>query len=246
MTSRNVRAYQSRGLVPPPEVTGRTGYYSAEHVERLELIKRMQAEGLNLNAVAWVLGAGERETDALRAIREAALAPFATGPAPVIDAATLVARLGGDVTQEAVAQAVDLGVIEVLESGEVRVLMPALVRRAEQLIALGVPLPALLDVVVQMNAHTEELATVFVRLVREHLFERAVVPGEPIDPDAVRLISGELRAVTADVIVAALERAIADQIDLLVGSVVNPDLDAPSSVDRATRARSPGSRRRRR
>ncbi len=26
-TVRNVRAHQSRGLLPPPEVRGRTGYY---------------------------------------------------------------------------------------------------------------------------------------------------------------------------------------------------------------------------
>ena len=172
MTSRNVRAYQSRGLVPPPDVAGRTGYYNDAHVERLELIKRMQAEGLNLNAIAWVLGAAERDTDDLRAVREAALAPFADD-APVIPAATLAARLGGVIEPEMVARAVELGVIELLDRGDVRILMPALVRRAEELIGLGVPLPALLDVVVEMNEHTGELATVFLALVREHLFARS-------------------------------------------------------------------------
>ena len=38
MTVRNIRAHQSRGLVPPPEVRGRTGYYGDEHVSRIELI----------------------------------------------------------------------------------------------------------------------------------------------------------------------------------------------------------------
>ncbi|MFN8162573.1 MAG: MerR family transcriptional regulator [Solirubrobacterales bacterium] len=32
MTIRNIRAHQTRGLLPPPEVHGRTGYYNEEHV----------------------------------------------------------------------------------------------------------------------------------------------------------------------------------------------------------------------
>src|ERR1044072_4029183 len=51
MTVRNVRAHQSRGLLPPPEVRGRTGYYGAEHVARLELIRTLQAHGFNLEAI---------------------------------------------------------------------------------------------------------------------------------------------------------------------------------------------------
>jgi DNA-binding transcriptional MerR regulator len=48
MTVRNIRAHQSRGLLPPPEVRGRTGYYGAEHVARIELIRELQADGFNL------------------------------------------------------------------------------------------------------------------------------------------------------------------------------------------------------
>ena len=51
MTVRNIRAYQSRGLLPPPELRGRTGYYGAEHVARIELIRELQSEGFNLEAI---------------------------------------------------------------------------------------------------------------------------------------------------------------------------------------------------
>ena len=44
MTVRNIRAHQSRGLLPPPEVRGRTGYYGSEHLARIELIRELQAE----------------------------------------------------------------------------------------------------------------------------------------------------------------------------------------------------------
>ena len=55
MTIRNIRAHQTRGLLPPPEVQGRTGYYNEEHVARIELTREMQAEGLNLEAIRRVL-----------------------------------------------------------------------------------------------------------------------------------------------------------------------------------------------
>jgi MerR HTH family regulatory protein len=41
MTVRNIRAHQTRGLLPPPVVRGRTGYYDEEHVARIELTREM-------------------------------------------------------------------------------------------------------------------------------------------------------------------------------------------------------------
>src|SRR5260221_636058 len=55
MTVRNIRAHQSRGLLPPPEIAGRTGFYGADHIARLELIAEMQADGFNLTAIKRLL-----------------------------------------------------------------------------------------------------------------------------------------------------------------------------------------------
>ena len=59
MTVRNIRAHQTRGLLPPPVVRGRTGYYNEEHVARIELTREMQADGLNLEAIRRVLESGD-------------------------------------------------------------------------------------------------------------------------------------------------------------------------------------------
>ena len=56
MTVRNVRNHQARGLIAPPSLVARTGYYGTEHLERLKLIRAMQAEGFNLEAIAYLLG----------------------------------------------------------------------------------------------------------------------------------------------------------------------------------------------
>ena len=52
MTVRNVRSHHSRGLLPPPEVRGRTGFYGPEHVERLRLIQRAAGRGLQARAAS--------------------------------------------------------------------------------------------------------------------------------------------------------------------------------------------------
>jgi hypothetical protein len=66
MTVRNVRNHQARGLLAAPALVARTGYYGAEHLERLKLIRAMQAEGFNLEAIGCLLG-GRSGARALRA-----------------------------------------------------------------------------------------------------------------------------------------------------------------------------------
>ena len=51
LSVRNVRFYTSRGLVPAPIRRGRSGYYTVEHLARLELVKELQHHGFTLAAI---------------------------------------------------------------------------------------------------------------------------------------------------------------------------------------------------
>jgi len=55
MTPRNIRSYQSRGLLFGPEIHGRVAHYSGTHVARLLLIESLQSEGFSLAAVKRLL-----------------------------------------------------------------------------------------------------------------------------------------------------------------------------------------------
>ncbi|PUA81326.1 MerR family transcriptional regulator [Nocardioides currus] len=48
---RNIRFYTSKGLVPPPLRQGRSGFYTATHVARLELVRELQEHGFTLSAI---------------------------------------------------------------------------------------------------------------------------------------------------------------------------------------------------
>ena len=66
VSTRNVRAYRTAGLLPPPRLDGRTGRYGDEHVRRLGVIARLQHRGWSLAAIRDVLAA----VDAGRTLEE--------------------------------------------------------------------------------------------------------------------------------------------------------------------------------
>src|ERR1700712_5805481 len=67
MTVRTLRAYQSRKLLPAPEVRARMGYYSERHVSRVELVKDLQAEGFKLDTIARMLdNTGDSDAEILQ------------------------------------------------------------------------------------------------------------------------------------------------------------------------------------
>jgi DNA-binding transcriptional MerR regulator len=59
-TTRNVRAFQTQGLLHRPVLRGRTGLYGQEHLDRLRAILRLQMAGFSLGAVAVLFEASER------------------------------------------------------------------------------------------------------------------------------------------------------------------------------------------
>jgi DNA-binding transcriptional MerR regulator len=58
MTIRNVRAYQTRGLLQPPARAGRTSVYTEEHVERLRQVQRARARGASLQLLRTLIAEG--------------------------------------------------------------------------------------------------------------------------------------------------------------------------------------------
>jgi len=69
MSTRNIRAHRSRGLLPPPLVRGRVGLYGGNHIARLQLIKTLQEFGFNLTAIAAVLDHGSTYSEFLARLR---------------------------------------------------------------------------------------------------------------------------------------------------------------------------------
>jgi DNA-binding transcriptional MerR regulator len=84
MTVRNIRAHQARGLIAPPEVRMRVGYYGPEHVAALQLIRELQHDGFNLAAIKRLLSDRERTEERLRRFRASLVAPAGAEPPPAL------------------------------------------------------------------------------------------------------------------------------------------------------------------
>ena len=60
---RTIREYHTMRLLPPPERRGRLGLYGSRHVQRLQLIARLQRRGYSLAGIRDLLGAWESGAD---------------------------------------------------------------------------------------------------------------------------------------------------------------------------------------
>src|SRR4051795_652656 len=157
MTVRNLRAHQSRGLLPPPEVRGRTGYYGPEHAARLELIRELQGEGFNLESIRRLLtrtdGSGTEVLRFTRALRE----PFEDEQPQIVEAAELTERYGSSDTR-LLPRAEKLGLLRPLGDDRFEEMSPRLSRAGQELTALGVPAEVALEVVARVRRHADGVA----------------------------------------------------------------------------------------
>jgi DNA-binding transcriptional MerR regulator len=208
MTIRNIRAHQTRGLLPPPEVHGRTGYYNEDHVARIELTREMQAEGLNLEAIRRVLESGEggssREmVDFARALR----APFEDETPEIFDERELAADWGVDeLDHELVERAEKLGIVRRLPDGKIEAISPRLQRAGSALVELGVSAQAAVETAEELRRHSEGVARIFVDLFVKEIwgpFDKAGRPEE--DWPKMREALDRLRPLASDALLAMFQ-----------------------------------------
>lgn len=215
MTVRNVRAHQARGLLPPPTIRGRVGYYGPAHRRRLEQIRAMQEEGLNLAAIAKVLNDGQ-----LTAITTES---FSSSEPAWFTAEQLVERLGIQPDEELVRRSLELGLIE-LDGDRIRMDAPVLLTLAEEMTAMGVPLSAQLDALARVREAARQVAGTYLDLADQHLMAR-VAADSGGDPDAIRSSVDRLGEAARSALIALFNRAMADALRAHFAGTVS---DAPT------------------
>jgi DNA-binding transcriptional MerR regulator len=212
MTVRNIRAHQTRGLLPPPEVHGRTGYYNEDHVARIELTREMQAEGLNLEAIRRVLestdGSSVEIVDFARAVR----APF-EDETPEIFAVAELAELWGaeEIDPKLVRHAEKLGILRELPDGKIEAISPHLQRAGSSLVELGVSPEAVLDTADKLRRQAEGTAHVFIDLFVKEIWEPFDKAGRPEEDWAkVREALDRMRPLASDAVLAMFQIAMGE------------------------------------
>jgi len=217
MTVRNIRAHQSRGLLPAPAVRGRTGYYGPEHLARIELIRELQSEGFNLEAIRRLVadadGSSREVLRFTRMLRE----PFEDEEPQIVDAAELAERWGAT-DPRLLDRATKLGYLRPLGDGRYEEISPRLSQAGEELASIGVPAEVAITVVEKIRRHADGVAKNFVRLFLEQVWKPFDEAGRPEErwPEVLEALE-RLRPMASDALLAVFQIAMTDAVDRAFG-----------------------------
>jgi DNA-binding transcriptional MerR regulator len=214
-TVRTIRAYQDRGLLPRPERRGRTNVYCDAHLTRLHQIADLLDRGYTLASIkelleAWDTGRGLGGVLGLVAEVDG---PWTDEEAVRISRADLVERFGGAPDEAAVADAVELGVLEPVPGEEDLFLVPSPqeLAVAAELHGAGVPLSAIAGHLRELRGQVEHIAARFLDFTTEHVFARYLgrhkPPTESEASEAAALVR-RLRPLAQQTVDAELARAM--------------------------------------
>jgi DNA-binding transcriptional MerR regulator len=220
MSVRNIRNHHTRGLLPPPEVRARVGYYNSDHVARLRLIQDLQADGFNLAAIERLLSGSNGLAGRLLGLRHAVTAPYEPETPEVITAAELIERFG-EISSKDAERVRKLGLLVPLGDDRFEIPSPALMRDAEQVVALGIPLHAALALVERVSRDCESIARAFTKLFLQQLWEPFDQAGQP-DERWQELIDavGSLRPLASEALLALFKQRMSTQLEDAFGKVI--------------------------
>lgn len=172
-TVRNIRAYQDRGLLPPPERRGRKGIYNDAHLSRLRIINRLLERGYTLSNIGELIESWESGNDIgqLLGLETAVSSPWSDEVPDYVTLPQLIKKFRGNFSTKALKKAVELDIVRP-EGMRYRVPSPRMLHAGAELVAAGIPLEDMLDVVASLRANVEQAADGMVRLVAHHVFDR--------------------------------------------------------------------------
>jgi DNA-binding transcriptional MerR regulator len=220
MSVRNIRNHHTRGLLPPPEVRARVGYYSAEHVARLRLILDLQADGFNLASIERLLSGSDGLAERLLGLRRAVTTPFEP-EAPEVITAEEIERRFGEVDAKDAERVRKLKLLVPLGDQRFEVPSPALLGAAEEVVALGIPMHAALVLVERIARHCDSISHDFTKLFLRELWEPFDEAGQP-DEGWDELIEGvdSLRPLASEALLALFKLRMTTELEDAFGKVI--------------------------
>lgn len=220
-TVRNVRAYQDRGLLPPPERRGRAGIYRQGHLSRLNIINQLLERGFTIANIRELLEAWESGQDLDHVLGlDSVLAGTWTEEIPVyMDPDELGELFKNDIDEDVLRKAMDVGLFEI-DGDRIRIPSPRLLNAGLELYNAGIPLGALLRELEVVRTDVDRLTRSFVQLVVNHLIEPITSEDVPSPEEIARLaeIIQRLRPLAEGVTNAEMAKGIRKHANAFLGS----------------------------
>ena len=177
---RTIREYQTLRLLPPPVRRGRVGLYGADHVERLEVISRLQKRGYSLAGIkdlleTWNAGAG------LPALLGVDIGPAVLDETPLrLTRSQLDRRLPG-LTATTLRRARAVGLITPDGAKHFVVRSPALLALTADGVNVGIALADMLELVGTLRDDLDRLANTVADQIVDRIWEPLAEQGRGAD-----------------------------------------------------------------
>ncbi len=218
MTVRNIRAHQARGLLDPPEVRLRVGYYDAGHVARLKLIQELQDDGFNLAGIQRLLEDDQATAQRLARFRQALSETAEPSQTLTVEELGRRFRVSAEEATRVLSRAETLGVLVSAGEGRYEVPSPSLLAVAEQVVARGVSLNEALTVFKQVELHCDAVSGAFVSLFMREVWEPFEAAGMPTERWAeIDETVAQLRPLATEALEAIFGQRMSAQIDAAFG-----------------------------
>jgi len=213
VTVRNIRAYTTAGLLPPPRLRGRLGLYGDDHAQRLALIRELREQGFGIEAIRRIFGRAPASVwgDLVSVARSMPGSLFASETPVVVSAKALSAKWKGQMTPALLARATKAGLMRELPDGQVQMLSPALGQVAEQLAALGLPLEQVIGMQETMARTLRTVARHWLRTLADSLLS-----GDAIDAERMAQLLEQARPLATGAVQAAFPVILQQELDTLL------------------------------
>jgi len=231
-TTRNIRVYRDRDLLPPPLRVGRIALYNDTHLTRLRLITSMLDRGYNIAHVREMLSAWEEGKDLgdVLGLETAIVGTWTTEKSKTMPLAE-AQRLINDT--KAFDRLVQLQVIH-LDEGQATITRPKLVEAFNEIRGYGMEMDKLIDLHEHIVPLIDQISEMLVRAGAEHVADR-IKPREALPPDTeiAELITMLVRFRTQAVasVTATLASSIESTIESLVSQILAEYLEREPDAD---------------
>lgn len=205
MSVRNIRFYTSKGLAPPPIRRGRSGYYTSEHVVRLELVQELQGQGFTLAAIEkYMRNIPETASAGDIALHRSMLEPWMAETPVEMSRADLERRAGRELSDEDLSTLHALGIVFPHKKGLQVVVSQLTVGLG--LLELGYPTKAAIAANEIYARHGREIAEELYELFRTDVWPTYKESG--VSPERLSEIVARLKPLSIASLVTAYESAM--------------------------------------
>ncbi|AUH67184.1 MULTISPECIES: MerR family transcriptional regulator [Gordonia] len=224
-TTRNVRGYQDRGLIPRPIRRGRIAIYGDEHLAKLRVINDLLARGFTMTHIGDFFKRVQTGDDIAESLglREVVSRPWSQTPTDTVTAAELHAKLNTS-DPKLLSRVREFGLIEPIGDDDpprqYMIKDVETIDAYQRLMQIGIPLPYILDLQRQLDEDMDRAAKTLISAGRRAITEGRFdgwIPESGAESDWASTFLGELkvtgRVAAHNTLYRALDRELARQLD---------------------------------